>query len=46
MPAPNIHSEYDNNFAFHPWNVMLFLALVAIGGLFFGHFHCLCLQPH
>ena len=31
---PNIHSEYDHNFAFHPWNVMLMLSLFSIGGLF------------
>ena len=31
---PNIHSEYDNNFAFHPWNVMLTISLIAISGLF------------
>lgn len=29
-----IRSEYDHNFAFHPWNVMLMLTLIAIGGLF------------
>ena len=31
---PSIQSEYDHNFAFHPWNVMLTLCLIAIGGLF------------
>ena len=31
---PNIQSEYDRNFAFHPWNVMLMLVLMAISGLF------------
>lgn len=31
---PSIHSEYDHNFAFHPWNVMLVLSLISIGGLF------------
>ncbi len=31
---PNIHSEYDRNFSFHPWNVMLVLFLIAITGLF------------
>lgn len=31
---PNIHSEYERNFAFHPWNVMLILFLIAITGLF------------
>ncbi len=29
-----MHSEYDRNFAFHPWNVMLVLFLTAITGLF------------
>ncbi len=29
-----IRSEYDQNFAFHPWNVMLTLTLIGIGGLF------------
>ncbi|HHM21741.1 MAG TPA: cytochrome c oxidase subunit III [Bacteroidetes bacterium] len=31
---PSIHSEYDDNFAFHPWNVMLILILTAITFLF------------
>ena len=32
--SSKIKNEYDDNFAFHPWNVMLMLALFAIGGLF------------
>jgi len=34
QPHPKIHSEYDRNFAFHPWNVMLMLFLFSITGLF------------
>ena len=34
MQQPNIQSEYDHNFAFHPWNVMLMLTLIAISCLF------------
>ena len=33
-PPPQIPSEYDQNFAFHPWNVMLTLFLMAISALF------------
>ena len=31
---PTLHSEYDQNFMFHPWNVMLVLTLIGISGLF------------
>lgn len=31
---PAIRNEYERNFAFHPWNVMLMLTLVGISGLF------------
>jgi cytochrome c oxidase subunit III len=34
-PLKKIYSEYDN-FAFHPYNVMLFLVLIAITVLFLG----------
>lgn len=31
---PSLNSEYDRNFIFHPWNVMLVLTLLGISGLF------------
>jgi len=31
---PALNSEYDQNFMFHPWNVMLVLTLIGISGLF------------
>lgn len=31
---PELKNEYDQNFAFHPWNVMLFLVLAGISALF------------
>lgn len=31
---PSLNSEYDQNFMFHPWNVMLVLTLIGISGLF------------
>lgn len=31
---PALTSEYDQNFMFHPWNVMLVLTLIGISGLF------------
>ena len=32
--GPVLHSEYDQNFMFHPWNVMLVFILFSISALF------------
>lgn len=34
IQQPELRSEYDRNFAFHPWNVMLVLTILGISGLF------------